>query len=158
MMTLKFVLDTSGIIRSSLDFTAGSYVTSSSVLSELSDYKAREAVEYGIRIGRISLKEPEEAARKVVREAAAASGDLKVLSGADLDVLALAWEHKIPVISDDYAVQNTAAHLGIEFKATFHEGIKRKVSWRFLCSGCGREYDAKTVVCSVCGSKVKRTG
>jgi len=128
-----------------------------SVLEELSS-NSRDAVDYGIRIGRVSIKEPGEASRKAAIEAATSTGDIKALSRADLDVLALALEYGIPLISDDYAVQNTAAKLGVEFKTTFHDGIKKKVTWVFTCSGCKREYDSKTSSCSVCGSKVVRKG
>ncbi|MCX6695884.1 MAG: hypothetical protein NTU61_06270, partial [Candidatus Altiarchaeota archaeon] len=146
-MDIMFVLDSSGIIRSNLDFNDSGYLTSSSVLSELSDPRTRDSVDYGIRIGKISIKEPGREYRRMVEDAAGRSGDLKALSEADLDVLALALEHKLPVISDDYAVQNVASHIGVGFKSTFHEGIKEKVEWKFACQGCGRSYDSSVKSC-----------
>ena len=153
----SLVLDSSGVMRSSVNFMNGYFLTSASVLSELASERVRDAVEFGIRIGRISIKEPGAAFRARVEEAAANTGDGEALSGADLDVLALALEHGIPIVSDDYAVQNTAAELGVEYKTTLHDGIRKRVVWVFRCSGCSREYDAKVKTCSVCGSQVRKS-
>jgi len=157
MKEYKFVLDSSGVIRSNLDFSCGGYAIPNSVMAELTN-RARDAVEQAIASGKVKPIEPSDSSLSKVKAAARETGDLNVLSEADLDALALALEHKIPVISDDYAIQNTAAKLGVEFKATFHEGIRKSMKWIFKCTGCRREYDGKTTVCSVCGSPVKRTG
>ncbi len=50
------------------------------------------------------------------RQAASETGDLSVLSPADLDVLAKALEYGATVATDDYAVQNVALHLGLKIE------------------------------------------
>ena len=55
MAKLSFVLDASGINRSSFDYSAGGFGIPQSVLSELRGETARTAVEEGIRNGSIKI-------------------------------------------------------------------------------------------------------
>jgi len=148
------VLDASGILRSGLDFSDSKYLITSGVLEEVEEENARTAVDAAVERGLIEVREPGEDSVGRVREAAKESGDLEKLSDNDVSVLALALETKSIVVSDDYNIQNLARILGINYEKTFHSGIRRKVNWKRVCEGCGREGEGE--VCDVCGSKMKR--
>lgn len=148
------VLDTSGILRSGLDFSDSGYLITNGVLQELEEENARIAVDAAIERGLIEVKEPGEDSISRVRDTAENSGDLEKLSENDISVLALALETNSIVVSDDYNIQNISRILGIKYEKTFHPGIRRRVNWRRICEGCGRE--GKKDVCDVCGSIMKR--
>jgi len=150
------VLDTSGILRSDLDFSRNKYIITNSVLSELLDESARVAVEAALKSKSIILAEPREDFLKKVKEAAVKTGDISEMSSTDLDILAVALERNLVVISDDYRVQNVASALGIEFETTIHEGIKHKLKWFKVCEGCGRKYPMESDLCEICGSRLKK--
>ncbi|MEM4243379.1 MAG: hypothetical protein QXP44_01080, partial [Candidatus Bathyarchaeia archaeon] len=59
---------------------------------------------------------------------------------------------------DDYAIQNVAAQMGIEFASLATFGIRRLLEWVRYCPACRREYtaDYKSTKCTVCGTVLKR--
>jgi len=150
------VLDTSGILRSDLDFSKDRYVVTNSVLSELLDEPARIAIEAALKSGNIILIEPREDFLKKVKETAVKTGDISEMSSTDLDILAVALEKNLAIISDDYKIQNVASALGLGFETTTHEGIKHKLKWFKICEGCGRKYSMESDLCEVCGSRLKK--
>ena len=91
-----------------------------------------------------------------VRRAAEASGDLGVLSAADVQLLAAALELDGVLVTDDYAVQNVAERLDLSVEAIARDGIEEVRDWRFQCAGCGREFEAAHDRCPVCGSELAR--
>ncbi|OPY45896.1 MAG: Endoribonuclease Nob1 [Methanoregulaceae archaeon PtaU1.Bin222] len=132
----------------------GELFTTPLVVDELADTRSRcrfEALSAsGLRVlcpGRESLHR--------VDEASEVSGDSEVLSPADRELLALALEISAEVISDDFAIQNVAHHLGIPV-CPLQQRKARKRKWRFRCPGCGR-YGESMVQCPVCGAMPKRT-
>jgi UPF0271 protein len=101
------------------------------------------------------LQEIQEASRKV--------GDMRYLSEADLQVLALALELKgrglSPlIITDDYSIQNVANKIDVEFTSLITFGIKFRFKWILYCPACYRKYpsDYKFKICEVCGTALKR--
>ena len=102
----------------------------------------------------IGVREPGEDWVARVREAAKESGDLERLSENDMSVLALALETNSIIVSDDYNIQNISRILKIEYEKTFHKGIRKRLNWRRVCEGCGREGTGED--CDVCGSRMKR--
>ena len=79
----------------------------------------------------------------------------KRLSDADISVLALALEKKLPLVTDDYHLQNVALYLGLTVLDTGFGVVKRVVRYVWKCEGCGREYSPGTRRCPVCGGRVK---
>ena len=70
-----------------------------------------------VESGKLVVKNPESSVRDEVQEASKKVGDMRYLSEADLQVLALALELKgssySPVIvTDDYSIQNVANKIG----------------------------------------------
>ncbi len=149
-------MDTSGILRSDLDFTRKGYAVTSSVLAEILDEPAKAAIDAAIGSGNVVLAEPKADFIARVRKSASDSGDLEGMSSTDLDVLAVALEGDFIVVSDDYRIQNVASVLGIEFETTIHEGIRHRLRWFRVCTGCGRKYPMNAILCSVCGSELRK--
>jgi UPF0271 protein len=116
-----------------------------------------------VESGKLTVKNPESSALGEVQEAAMKVGDMRYLSEADLQVLALALELKgsgyTPVIvTDDYSIQNVANKIGVEFASLMTFGIKFRFKWILYCPACYRKYppDHKSKVCEVCGTELKR--
>jgi len=98
---------------------------------------------------------PTEEHLKMVREAAKGTGDDARVSEADMEVLALALELKLPIITDDYSIQNLAWHLKVDFITVREKGIVEEVHWTYRCRGCHKTFDKKLDDCPVCGSEVR---
>ncbi|MFH1404212.1 MAG: PIN domain-containing protein [Candidatus Altiarchaeota archaeon] len=154
-MNPGIMLDASAIIRSNLDFSEGGYYITHGVMSEINDPRARDAIDYGIRSSNIKMLETGGKHLEKARKAARKTGDDRVLSETDLEVIAAALEHGLNVASDDYAIQNTCRTLGIGYVTTLHDGIREHVRWRYVCGGCGKSMEGPGV-CSVCGSEARR--
>ncbi|MBS7654933.1 NOB1 family endonuclease [Candidatus Bathyarchaeota archaeon] len=113
-------------------------------------------------IGKLIIKEPSKAFEKKAYEAAAKIGDKIALSKTDLQLLALAFEVKsnnfTPIIlTDDYAIQNVACFLKINFSSIATFGISKALNWIVYCPACFKEYKSFTkLTCDVCGTKLKR--
>ena len=92
------------------------------------------------------------------------TGDISGLSPVDIDIMALAYEKKCTLITDDYRMQNLAEHIGINWNSIDTEGIKEVWNWELVCTGCKKiqltpmvplnnKKDQKK--CIDCGSDVK---
>lgn len=152
------ILDASGILHSDLDYSTGEYLITNSVLLEIASENAKAAVESALRGGGIRIVDPRPESVKKATEAAQKTGDIRSLSTADLDVLALAIERKAEIISDDYAIQNVAALLRIKCHTTAQDGIRREFVWEKTCPGCGLKHSMDFDECEVCGTKLRRVG
>ncbi len=103
---------------------------------------------------RIHIPDPETIDR--IRRAAREQGDHDELSETDIRLLATAFELDGTIVTDDYAMQNTASALDIPVRAIAQEGIEEERVWVFQCSGCGREFDEDEERCPICGSQLTR--
>jgi UPF0271 protein len=113
-------------------------------------------------IRKLNVKKPNEKSERKVCEIAVKVGDKSVLSKADLQLLALAFELKNEgfkpiILTDDYAIQNVAYFLQLDFSSIATFGISKPLKWIVYCPACFKKYneDEKTV-CDVCGAKLKR--
>ena len=112
--------------------------------------------------GKMKIQSPSESSLSQVLDEAKALGDKVVLSRTDTSVVALALdlskEGKTPVIvSDDYAVQNVAEALKLNYQSLATLGIRQKFNWVLYCPACFRKYpNGETQDCLVCGTRLKR--
>ena len=97
------------------------------------------------------------AAREQVETVAQETGDASVLSPVDLELLALALERDATLITDDFAMQNVAAAMGIAWLPVETVGIAKQLRWRWTCSGCRQKWDEPHDECPTCGSELRRT-
>lgn len=132
----------------------GDLFTTPLVVDELADARSRCRFEALTATG-MKVIAPGKKNLRRVSEISAASGDAGVLSPADRELLALALEISAEVVSDDYALQNVAQHLGLSVCA-IQQRRARKRTWKFRCPGCGRYTDGPGE-CPVCGATPKRT-
>jgi len=132
----------------------GVLLTTPSVVEELRDLRSRGRLEALLASG-LRVEAPGKGSLLRVEEAATRTGDTGVLSPTDRDLLALALEQEGTVVTDDFALQNTARDLGIPV-APILQRRARKVRWRFRCPGCGATADAPGS-CPVCGAKRERS-
>lgn len=151
------VIDTSGFIAG-VKWTDACLVTVPAVVDELIDSTSRLKFDLLYDAG-LRVEAPDPQYVELVISAATSTGDLSVLSKTDIDILAKALELKagssVLLITDDYAVQNVAASLEIEYLPAAVRGIQKIYSWELKCTGCGAIV-ASGGECPVCGSKVKR--
>ncbi|PSQ16462.1 DNA-binding protein [Halobacteriales archaeon QS_8_69_26] len=91
-----------------------------------------------------------------VRRAADETGDRAELSETDARLVAAALELDATLVTDDYAMQNVAEHLGVPVEVIAREGIEEKREWLFQCQGCGRTFDEDRDRCPVCGADLAR--
>ncbi|WP_297552932.1 type II toxin-antitoxin system VapC family toxin [Thermococcus sp.] len=130
--------------------------TTPKVVEEVKDPESRLFLESLISAGKVKVLVPSKESVEVVMEAARKTGELNELSEADIEVLALAYELKATLLTDDYNLQNIAKTLGITFK-TLKRGIKRVIRWNYVCIGCGKRFSEMPPegVCPDCGSPVR---
>ena len=149
------VADASALLHAVLDCRGAKFLTTNSVAQEVLDENAKTRMDAAIQSGSMTVADPDAKSLARAKEAAAETGDLSSLSKTDLEVIALAIEKKAVIVTDDYAIQNTARRLGLETEPAVQEGISREVKWARKCEGCGRIYDAgKSGPCPVCGSRL----
>ena len=116
-----------------------------------------------IESGKVTILKPQDSVFQKVLEASKKVGDMRNLSEADLQVLALALELKCRdlsplIVTDDYSIQNVANKIGVEFTSLMTFGIKFRFKWILYCPACYRKYpsDFKFKSCEVCGTDLKR--
>ena len=112
---------------------------------------------------RLMVRTPRSSFLQEVKEASRRVGDVRYLSEADLQVLALALELKSMglnpfIVTDDYSIQNVANETGVNFTSLMTYGIRFRFNWILYCPACHRKYssDYKFKSCEVCGTKLKR--
>ena len=96
--------------------------TTPKVVEEVKDPESRLFLESLISAGKVKVLVPSKESVEAVMEAARKTGELNELSEADVEVLALAYELKATLLTDDYNLQNIAKTLRIPFK-TLKRGI-----------------------------------
>ncbi len=131
-------------------------VTTPKVVDEVKDPESRLFLEGLISAGKVRVLSPSRESVEAVMKAARKTGELSELSEADVEILALAYELRGVLFTDDYNLQNIAKILGIEFR-TLKKGIKRVIRWNYVCIGCGKRFSEMPPegVCPDCGSPVR---
>lgn len=151
------VLDASAFYAGVPFASPETYRTTPGVLAEVSHIKGRfGAIDGLIEAGRLVVAEASEEWAGRARGSAAESGDLGSLSAQDLSVLALAAEHGADIVTDDYAVSNAAALMGVRVRPVMTAGIRRSGRWAQFCSGCGAQAPTGATECPACGGRLRK--
>ena len=114
------------------------------------------AIELLIDSDRLKILEPDKECLRQVITMAKKTGDYEKLSTADISILALAFQIKSTLISDDYAVQNIAAILKIPVGTVGTKGITKIRRWINFCNACGKAYGPNINQCMLCGNTLRR--
>jgi UPF0271 protein len=134
---------------------SGTLITVPSVVEEIRDENSRTVME----LMDVRIEPPLTSFKKEVLKKAGVTKDNEELSGTDIDILAKALEYskreEVTLISDDFAVQNTAIQLGIHIMPAGGRVIKDVLLWEKQCIGCKRRFPEGDQ-CPVCGSSMKK--
>ncbi len=149
-----YVPDTSAILTGKIDILSMKCIVPSGVIKEIRKGKMGRLMDHEMCV--IQITDPKNKFLDVVRSAARETGDLPYLSQTDMDIIAVALEIGGIIISDDYSLQNVSSKLKIEFQGCGLECIKSRISWGYVCKGCGAKYEEKLESCRICGHKITR--
>jgi UPF0271 protein len=119
------VLDAAAFINSAL-VDAGGCATTREVIEELRSLPARSVADAAIVAGKLRIMQPSQGSVMKVKEKAGEIGSSHKLSPADLSVAALALDTGATIVTDDWTLQNLAAHLGVPFEAVGRGRIREK--------------------------------
>jgi endoribonuclease Nob1 len=111
--------------------------------------------------GKVILRFPTPRALESVEAVSARAGEKGHVSQADREVVALALDLKQDgqdpvIVSDDYAVQNMAEHLHLNYGSLANFGIAHKFDWIMYCPACHRRSRGPEKTCRICGTELKR--
>lgn len=133
----------------------GIIITVPSVVDEIRDENSRTTME----LMNVRVEPPLGVFKKEATSKAVVTKDSEELSAADIDILAKALEYsgreETILVTDDFAVQNTAIQLGIRVMPAGQRRIKDVLIWEKQCIGCKRRFP-EGEECPVCGSPLKK--
>lgn len=145
------VIDSSAILnKENPDFSAGQYITIPEIREEIKDFRSKAVLELALDNREIKITEPSDEVIEQIKKTAKETGDLQLLSDFDLKVLALAYQEKATIITDDYDIQNMAAALGLGFEPVSMK-IKKRITRKKYCKYC-RKFSEEEESCEVCGN------
>lgn len=159
----SYVLDSSVFIQGFTEFGGARCVTSRLVVDEvLSGEVLKSMVRSMVEREAIRVSRPTLTSLNQAKEAAQETGDMKKLSEADLDVIALALDERKRgfeplIVTDDYSVQNVASRLRLPTTGAALPGIRKQLFWTWYCPACFKTYErVEGDVCAACGTRLKR--
>tara|TARA_B100000586_G_scaffold1428_1_gene919 strand:+ start:122 stop:601 length:480 start_codon:yes stop_codon:yes gene_type:complete len=114
----------------------------------------KQSIQYhtNLKEHKLDIKEPNETSEKWIKRKANTTGDLDILSNVDQKILALAYELKGLIVSDDFAIQNVALYIGIDFVSCSGNEIGEMRKWNYKCSACNHIEGNKDNECRICGN------
>jgi UPF0271 protein len=130
--------------------------TTSLVFEEIKHIKKNHgALDVLIDTNRLRIQDPDDNSVKIVSEAAKKTGDYQKLSEADISAVALCYQLKGRLITDDFAITNLAKNLNLDVRSVMTKGIRTVGKWNYYCSACKKEFLAITT-CPICGNKLNK--
>lgn len=122
---MNYIMDSAVILNNfNFSFDENIYFTTNQILDEIIDLRSKQLIESGLKQGLIKVLQPKKESFVLVRKAAKELHIIHKLSEADYSVLALAFELKFPLLSDDYHIQKVCLKLDLKFDSVFREKIK----------------------------------
>ena len=130
----------------------GEFATVPGIKSEIVNRQSRQYFE-NMLATHLKVMKAQKDSYDVVNKEAKETGDYDVLSKVDMDILALGYECKGTIITDDFAIQNVALALELKFLSCSGKVISEKRAWRYKCTACNHKEKVKLKNCSVCGNE-----
>ncbi len=166
------IFDTN-IFLMGIDFNVfeGVIYTTPSIVKEVKDQRYSEKnrniinrINAAIDTKKLKIKFPENKYIDKIKEISKKTGDLRVLSDADRELIALTLElieksnKNVKLFSNDYSIENVCSELSIPYSSLYKEGIKSKIVWEVYCINCGTVHEAEDLnkICERCGLKLRR--
>lgn len=113
------------------------------------------ALEMLFDTNRLKIVDPESEKIDFVIKRSKKTGDYQELSEADVSAIALAFQLKAQLVTDDFAVSNLAKNIGLDVTPIMTKGIKVVGSWVYYCPACKKEFSALDA-CPNCGNRLRR--
>lgn len=130
--------------------------TTSLVFEEIQHIKKNQgALDVLLQTNRLRIQDPEPSSVDSVTESAKKTGDYQKLSKADVSAIALCYQLRGQLITDDFAISNLAKNLDLEVHSVMTKGIRTVGAWNYYCPACKKEFSALTN-CPICGNKLNR--
>ena len=145
-----FILDTCAFLTQK--HPTGEFVTVPGIKTEIVNRQSRQYFE-NMLATHLKVMKAQKNSYDVVNKEAKETGDYDVLSKVDMDILALGYECKGTIITDDFAIQNVALALEVKFLSCSGKVISEKRAWRYKCTACNHKEKVKLKNCSVCGNE-----
>ena len=117
--------------------------------------KNHDALNLLVETKRLEIINPEKEYVAKVLTKAKKVGDFQNLSKSDISVIALCLQIGGELITDDYAISNTAKQLNLHVIPIMTKGITEVKDWVYFCPGCEKVF-SKISQCPVCGSNLSR--
>ena len=160
---LTLILDSTAFYAAIPFSSSGTFHTTPSVLEEVTKGKSRAMmVEVLVSSGRLQVQGPNVKSVDTIREQSKRVEGHGFLSETDLSVIALAADLseqgiRSIIITDDYAIQNVAKIMNLEYRPALFKGIRDVGRWLIFCPGCGKSYSERAIkICENCGTKLRR--
>ena len=129
----------------------GEFLTVPGIKNEIINKQSKQYFENMLST-KLKIMKANEQSYKVVKEQAKETGDYDVLSPIDLDIIALGYETKGTIVTDDFAIQNVALVLELNFVSCSDKIITEKRFWRYKCAACNHKEKEKRKDCPICGN------
>jgi rRNA maturation endonuclease Nob1 len=168
-----FIFDTSVFLRGiSFNLFEGTLYTTSSIIKEIKvkRYKQKNRnilhrIHAAIESKKLIVQNPSHNSFKRVNKISKKTGDIKALSRADKELIALSLDlienygkKQVILLSNDYSMENVSDALKIPYSALGRKGIMSKIQWEVFCPFCNRIYGPEHLneTCEFCGERLKR--
>ena len=166
------VFDTN-IFLTGIDFNLidAKFYTTHNIIKEVTVKKYSEKnrniinkIQAAIHSKKLIIKSPlEEYVQKIETESKK-TGEVKALSRADKELIALTLEliettdERVVIYTNDYSMENLCSEMNIPFSSLIQEGIKSKIIWEIFCPFCNEVFNAENLnrKCELCGSRLRR--
>ena len=150
------ILDASAFYAGIPFGSSSKYYTTSLIFEEIKHLKKNhDALGLLLETKRLVVKDPKIDSIDFVIASAKKSGDFDELSKEDISSIALCYELKGEIITDDFAVSNLAKNLGLVVIPVMTSGIKTVGVWIHYCPACKKSFSNATV-CSLCGTRLRK--
>ena len=134
------------------DSTIRYYITAE-ILQEIIHIKKEiDGLNLLLSLGKVVVKEPLNNYTNFIIDRLRNMGQFG-LSKPDRSIIALSYQLKIPLMSTDYTIINTAKVLSIDAIIPGKSAFKVKVSKKY-CSICKKYFNVKNMYCNCCGNKL----
>ncbi len=159
-----YVLDTGVLVSTWTDKKLDStFTTTPSIIEEIRNRLSRFRAETLFLLEKMDERTPNEEFVRQVESAAVSAGDKLELSQNDIELIALALTisgegSDVTLVSTDFAVLNTASHLGIRILDP-NKKFRQRITWIMKCPACNYKSQTPTreTECPVCGTEMRRS-
>ncbi len=144
-----FILDTCAFFTQK--HPEGEFLTVPGIENEIINKQSKQYFENMLST-KLKVSKANENSYKIIKKQAKETGDYDVLSKIDMEIIALAYQSKGTIVTDDFAIQNVALALELNFVSCSDKTITEKRFWKYKCTACNHKEKEKRKDCPVCGN------